>query len=181
VFDAAYAELIEGGYAALSIDKIARRAGVAKTTVYRRWGSVERLVADLLADMSAVSVPIPDTGTVDADMHLLADAIADANTNPATRPLIGALVSAAARDPHAADVLAEFFAARHAQATGVIDRAILRGELPPDTDPLEVVRAVGAPFFYRMFITREPVDHTVARLAADAALAAARAGAYTRR
>jgi hypothetical protein len=66
--------------------------------------------------------------------------------------------------------------ARHEQTAGLVTRAVARGELPAGVDPAEVVRVAVAPLYYRLFISREPVDGAVADRAADAALAAARAG-----
>jgi hypothetical protein len=60
-----------------------------------------------------------------------------------------------------------------------VRRAVDDGELPAGTDPLEVIRMLGAPFYYRMFVTREPLDDGLAERAAAAALAAARAGVLT--
>jgi len=55
-----------------------------------------------------------------------------------------------------------------ASAAQPVRRAIANGELPPDTDPVEVIRAFGAPFYYRMFITHEPLDHALAERTAAA-------------
>jgi hypothetical protein len=57
-----------------------------------------------------------------------------------------------------------------------VERAIAAGDLPADTDSIEVIRMLGAPFYYRMFVTREPLDDGLAERAAATALAAARAG-----
>ncbi|MGP3928762.1 TetR-like C-terminal domain-containing protein [Nonomuraea sp. KM88] len=59
-----------------------------------------------------------------------------------------------------------------------VDLAIARGELPPGTDGEEVIRAVSAPIYYRLLVTREVIDAAVAERAALRTLAAARAGAF---
>jgi hypothetical protein len=64
--------------------------------------------------------------------------------------------------PAAREALTAFFAGRTAQTAVVAERAISRGELPEDTETVEVIRALAATFYYRMFITGEPVDRDVA-------------------
>ena len=74
VLAATLAELADTGYAALTIENIARRAGVHKTTIYRRWTDRESLVADVLGERIALGFPIPDTGSVQDDLRQLAQA-----------------------------------------------------------------------------------------------------------
>jgi len=68
VLAATLAELGEGGYASLGIERVAARAGVHKTTVYRRWPDRESLVTDALLELAADDFAIPDTGDVDRDL-----------------------------------------------------------------------------------------------------------------
>jgi AcrR family transcriptional regulator len=69
-------ELHQGGNAALTIEAIARRSGVRSTTIYRRWHTAEGLLVDLLINMSATAIPVPDTGRLDSDLQALARSIA---------------------------------------------------------------------------------------------------------
>jgi hypothetical protein len=87
-----------------------------------------------------------------------------------------AIIAAAFQSPRAATALHDFYAARLAQAAQVVVRAVDRGELPATVDPVDLVRTACAPLYYRLFITREPVDAAIAERAARAAIAAARAG-----
>ena len=173
---ATLAELAAKGYSGLSVDGVAARSGVHRTTVYRRWGGVEGLIADALELAGGEPWPVPDTGTLQGDLRALARLVATSFADPEEGPVSAAFISAAMQDPAAATALRSFYQARHEQAAQVVTRA---GELPPGTDPVEVVRATVAPLLYRLFISREPVDATVADRAADAALAAARAGAFS--
>lgn len=178
VLEAVFEELGEGGYAALTMERIAQRSGVHVATIYRRWRSTEGLVCELMTDLSA-EVPLPDTGTLAGDLRALARAIAAFYSEPRYRGLLEAVVSAAAREPAAADVLREFFDDRLRLAGRMVHRAVDRGELPADADPDEVMAALGAPFYYRLLISRRPVDLRLADCAADAACAAALAGVFT--
>ncbi|MFK8847938.1 TetR-like C-terminal domain-containing protein [Streptomyces sp. Ac-502] len=159
------------------MEGVARRSGVHVATIYRRWRSVEGLVCELMADLSG-GIPLPDTGTLRGDLRALARSIAAFYTEPRYCGLLEAVVSAAARQPEAADVLRQFFDERLRLAGAMVPRAVARGELPEGADPDEVVAALGAPFYYRLLIARGPVDLRLADCAAEAAWVAARAGVF---
>jgi AcrR family transcriptional regulator len=180
VLAAVHDELAQTRYGEMTVEQVAQRAGVAKTTVYRRWGSTEGLVLDLLRDLSNTRIPVPDTGDLAADLQALARGIVAIYRDPATYALIGTVVAAAVSVPEARQTLTEFFAGRTAQTAIIAERAVSRGELPPGTDTIEVIRLMAAPFYYRMFITGEPVDDDVADRAAAAAVTAAKAGLLVR-
>ncbi|MFH8567533.1 TetR/AcrR family transcriptional regulator [Streptomyces sp. NPDC017993] len=180
VMAAVFEELGSGGYASLTMEKIAQRSGVHPATLYRRWRSVEGVVCELLTELSA-EVPLPDTGTLPGDLRTLARSIAAFYADARMQSMIEAVVSAAGRDPQAATVLRDFFDARLRLAGRMVQRAVERGEVPADTDPEEVMSALGAPFYYRILIARRPVDPAVAESTATAVWAAVRAGAYARK
>jgi AcrR family transcriptional regulator len=173
-------ELAEHGYQGLTVENVAARSGVHKTTVYRRWGSAEGLVADALALASEEPWPIPDTGTIEGDLRGVTRLVQEAFADPVDGPVSTAFVSAAVQNAGAASALHRFFAGRHADAAIIVTRAIERGELPAATDAAELFRSALAPLYYRLFISGEPVDAAVADRAALAALAAARAGVFNR-
>jgi AcrR family transcriptional regulator len=180
VLAATLAALAQTRYRDLTVEQVAQRAGVAKTTVYRRWGNVEGLVLDLLRDETIRRVPVLDTGDLDADLRALARGILAAYQDPAVYAMVSAVVAAAVHQPEARQVLSEFFITRITDTSIIAQRAVRRGELPADTDTVEVIRMLCAPFYYRMFITGEPVDEAVADRAAAAAAAAARARVLVR-
>jgi AcrR family transcriptional regulator len=180
VLAAVLTELAQTRYGELTVEQVAQRAGVAKTTVYRRWGSVEGLVLDLMRDLSGRRIPVPDTGDLAADLRALARGIVAFYRDPANHALIASVVAAAVSIPEARRTLTEFFTGRTTQTAIIGERAIERGEVPPDTDTVEVIRQMGAPFYYRMFITGEPVDDEVADRAAAVAASAAIAGLLPR-
>jgi AcrR family transcriptional regulator len=177
ILAATLAELADAGYAALTIDNVARRAGVHKTTIYRRWGDRASLVADAVIDVAATSVPFPDTEDIDADLRRYARSQVLWMNSPAGRIVSAATTSEATRIPDIAAARDRFFADRFRRAQSVVAGAITRGELPAGTDPAEVVRTLIAPIYLRALVTGEPIDRAVADRAADVALAAARAGA----
>ncbi|WP_447003766.1 TetR/AcrR family transcriptional regulator [Saccharothrix isguenensis] len=176
VLDAVHAELVHRGYPAMTVENVADRAGVHKTTVYRRWGTVDVLIADALDHTREADWPVPDTGTVEGDLIAIATEVADTFTDPERRRVPMAIVAAALHSTRALRAKQAFYAARQTAAARVVTRAVERGELPPHTDPVELIRLTCAPLHYRIFISGEPVDRATAERAARAALAAARAG-----
>ncbi|MEV0752189.1 TetR/AcrR family transcriptional regulator [Streptosporangium sp. NPDC050280] len=178
VREATLAELAEKGYDRMTVEGVALRAGVHKTTVYRRWGSVEGLAADALDLAVAEPWPVPDTGTIEGDLRELTRLVLDGFADPEMGPVSTAFVRASARDPVVARALRAFFAARHEQSALLVTRAVERGELPGDIDAADLIRTAVAPLYYRLFVSGEPVDEQVADRAAAAALAAARAGVF---
>ncbi|TDC65470.1 TetR/AcrR family transcriptional regulator [Actinomadura sp. GC306] len=179
VRQATLAELAEHGYAGLTVDAVAARSGVHKTTVYRRWRSADGLVADALDLAAGEPWPVPDTGTLDGDLRAIARLVLAGFTDPAQGPVARAFVLAAAQSAAAARALHAFFARRHEQSAVVVERAAERGEVPAGTDAAEVVRVAVAPLYYRLLVTGEPADEAAADRAAASAAAAARAGALT--
>lgn len=180
VLQAAGDALAERGFAGLDLTDVARRAGVGKTTVYRRWGSTTGLVADLLADMAEQSLPRTETGTLQGDLTANARLVQKTLTNKRQRALFLAVIAAATSDPPTAKALRQFYATRVAEWAPCVEQAIERGEVPEKTDPREVIKAVSAPLYYRLLASGEPIDRASADRAANAAAAAAKAGAYVR-
>nr|WP_055507034.1 TetR/AcrR family transcriptional regulator [Nonomuraea pusilla] len=178
VLTATQDELVERGFHGLSMDQVAARAGVGKTTVYRRWGTPSGLVADLMNELADESSPHADTGTVEGDLRANALSVLQAVTDPRLGATFQAVIAAATCDEEAAKALRAFYGRRVEEWAKAVDRAVGRGELPPGTDAKEVIRAVSAPLYYRLLVTREPVTAEAAERSALRALAAARAGAF---
>lgn len=155
--DAALDLLREEGFAGMTVEGVAERAGVHRTTVHRRWQSRAALVADALLDVSAEQVPVPDSGSISTDLRLFARAVRDAVSSPLGRGIASALV-----DPGAAEELSDvnrrFWDARFTATRELVERAIARGEVPAHTDPRFVIEAVGGPIWFRTFVLAERAD-----------------------
>ena len=175
VLQAVIGELVENGYAGTTVERIAARAGVAKTTIYRRWGGLNGLLPDLMAQYAAQEIPVPDTGHFDSDLRALAREIVASLQDPAIRAAFGSIVAAAIQDQAAREVLSRFIAARVATMTVIVQRASLRRDLPDGTNAAEVLQIVTAQIYYRLFIAGEEPSDAVADRAAATAIAAARA------
>lgn len=175
---ATLAELADHGFAGLTVEAVATRSGVHKTTVYRRWGTAAALAADALDISSAEPWPLPDTGSLRADLREITRQVVAGFTDPGAGPVATSLTAAALHDPEAGRALHAYLATRHEQAAAVVARAVTRGEAPPGTDGVDVIRCAVAPLYYRLFVTGEPVDDTLAHRYADTAAIAAIAGVF---
>lgn len=171
-------ELNDHGYRGATVERVAERADVAKTTIYRRWGSLDGLLADLMAER-AHAIPIPDAGHLDADLHALARDVVASLGDPAIKAAFGVMITAAAGDPAAREVLARFLAGRFTTMAVIIDHAVARGELPPGTDAAGVIGTVTAVIYYRLYVIGDEATQAVAKDAAATATAAARAGVHS--
>ncbi|MFI6770232.1 TetR/AcrR family transcriptional regulator C-terminal ligand-binding domain-containing protein [Streptomyces sp. NPDC050355] len=192
VRDAVLAGLTEHGYPGLTVEYVAEHSGVHKTTLYRRWKDVEGLVSDALALAGEDSWTPPDTGSLEGDLRALAQEVVSSFADPAVSASGSAMIAAAFQSERAAEALRAYYTERFARCEIIVERAVHRGELPaaadtrPGTpegaiDAGALVRSVSAPLFFRLFITREPVDDRLADQAVAVTLAAARAGAFTTR
>ena len=136
---AATRELLgEVGFERLSIESVAARAGVGKTTVYRRWDSKEELVADALEDVS-LAVEVPDTGSFWGDANVVIEEVARYSASPFGRRTLALIYGAAADSPRFKHIYWTKHILPHRTALSeVLTRARQRGEIRPDTD-LELV------------------------------------------
>lgn len=158
VLDATSALLTEVGYDQLSIDEVAARAGVHKTTVYRRWPTKPALIADAARVQAAESVPIPDTGTLLGDLQALAREVAGNIGSDGGARRARTIVAAAASSEELAAVMNSFWAHRLAETAAIIHRAIDRRELPDTVDSNLLIEAVVGPIWLRLLLTGEAVD-----------------------
>jgi AcrR family transcriptional regulator len=172
---ATMAELAESGYAAVTLDRIARRAGVHKTTLYRRWGTREALVLEAMLEQAGRRVPIPDTGSLRDDLLALATAAAGTATTPQGEAMIRAVAAAGGHEKALAEHNKRFWVERLAMDGEIVTRAIGRGEAAPATDPLVVIEAVLGPIYFRLLMTGEQPDREFIELVVDLVSAGCRA------
>jgi AcrR family transcriptional regulator len=164
----------EDGFDGLSIESVAARAGVGKTTVYRRWPSKIPLVVDALTAMKAptVSAVPDDMSTRDALLRAMSG-FAKPNEGSAARVLAG-LVDAMSRNAELAQAVRTVLVAeRERGLVAVIERGKQRGEIRPDVDARVMVDLLGGPVVLRRLITGQPVNqrltHTIVDLVLDGA------------
>ncbi len=178
VYEAAIAELGDRAYDEVGIDSIATRAGVHKTTVYRRWGTKDRVIAEALDLAAEQRVTVPDTGDVGRDLRALALAVQKVLTSRDGAATARALAAAAPRSAEIRGVIQKFWATRMTHVGPIVERAVTRGQLPAGTDADELLKHLSAPLYQRLLVTLEPVNRRAAERAAAATLAAAQAGVF---
>jgi AcrR family transcriptional regulator len=158
--------LAGGGVAGLSMDLVAKRAGVGKATIYRRWASKEELVLDALSTAPPV-VPTPDTGSVRGDLVAWATALAQKFIDAPTNDVLPHLLEAAVFDERVRVSLQTYLRDRQETVRTILARGIERGELTDDDDVELMVDVMIAPFMYRRLMTGGPISTSFAtRLAA---------------
>jgi AcrR family transcriptional regulator len=158
VLNAALEEIAAVGYGSLSLEGVAKRAGVHKTTLYRRWGDRENLVLEAMLERGRQQVPIPDTGSLREDLLLLGrEIIASIVDSPAIEGTARAVASIADPDSPLAEASRRFWSVRLELAAQIVERAIARGEIP-DTDATALIEPVVASIYFRLLMSREELD-----------------------
>jgi len=127
--------LAERGLAAMSIEEVAARAGVGKTTIYRRWPSKGLLALDAFVISFRAEQPQPDTGTLRGDMLSALHAWVRAVTQTAMGPMLTGLIAEAQHDPELRGAWRDrVLEPMRTQHRVMLDRAIERGEIPASVD-----------------------------------------------
>ncbi|MCF6524951.1 TetR/AcrR family transcriptional regulator [Streptomyces sp. JJ36] len=165
ILEATRAALVERGWSRVTMGDVAARAGVAKTTLYRRWSGKNELVVDAVAVLFD-ELALPDRGSLRADVEGVVLSFGALLERPETRTALMAVVAESTRDP----------ALRARIRTAVVDRqkhlvvqgrarAQRRGELPPDPDPGTAAREADLVFdviagavVHRALVSDERVD-----------------------
>lgn len=177
--DALLEELAATGYGRLSIEAVARRAGVAKTAIYRRWPSKLEMVLEVVTAIAGQRLDLPDTGSLRGDLELAMRGMAAALRHPLASQIIPDLLAEAARNPDIGATLQNTLAETGRTVGGqVVERAIGRGELPPDTNADVAADLVIGPLYWRLAVLRKPCGGAEIRSLARAAAAAIAAGAH---
>ncbi|MEV0724374.1 TetR/AcrR family transcriptional regulator [Micromonospora purpureochromogenes] len=165
-------ELAAVGYGRLSIEAVARRAGVSKTAIYRRWSSKLELVLENVVAAAGSKLPALDTGTLRGDLALLFQVMAHALSHPLASQIIPDLLAEAARNPTIDQTLQQVLRGKQQEIGGqLIGRAIERGELPAGTDPDAAVDLIVGPLYWRLAIARTPLTDTYLDTLAEAVAA----------
>jgi AcrR family transcriptional regulator len=167
--------LAEAGLAGVTVESVAARSGVNKTTVYRRWPSLPGLVVDAVAEVARVAVPVPDTGSLRGDLRQVLGEVAALITSPRGRALVRATLSAD-NDEDLAALRRRYWAHRFALVGEVVRRAVDRGEIPPTTEERFVLETLTAPLYFRVFVVGGPLDGALLDRLVDHMLAGLGAG-----
>ncbi|GAA2014443.1 TetR/AcrR family transcriptional regulator [Nocardiopsis rhodophaea] len=157
---AVFEELAETGCARMSMDAVARRAGVGKAALYRRWASKDQMLIDLVSTAARDELPAPaDTGSLRGDVASLVAESVGILDRPQIRRILLDLLAEAGHNPALSEAVRSAIAAPlRATLDAILDRAVTRGELPPDLDRALATDLLGAPLFFRLLAADTPVD-----------------------
>jgi AcrR family transcriptional regulator len=157
ILDATLSLLSTQGFDSTSIEEIAARAGVGKTTIYRWWDSKEALALEALQSLY-VRQPIIDTGNLRHDLIVMLEGLIQlvGEDDPLFAGLVFKLLGDFKRHPALFQMFySQILEPRLRQFFQMIERAQLRGELRQDLDPLILIGLLAGPFFYRMLLSSQ--------------------------
>ncbi len=147
----------EEGIVGFSVDEVSRRSGVSKTTIYRHWPSRSALLLDACSHLNSWTEQV-DTGSLRGDLTTLAAFLACQLRSSRAATVMPSIIDAAEHDPEMASLLAQMHARFLIPIVAIAERARLRGELPLGHNPAFFADALLAPFFYRRWFSRQPLD-----------------------
>lgn len=181
ILDATRALLEERGLADLTIEDVAQRAGVGKTTIYRRWPSKGTLAFEAFATEFLSRQPLPDTGSLRGDFYAaLMSWIRAVKGTSTGRTLVG-LIAEVQRDPELAEIWKEKFVTPvRTQHHLMVERAVARGEVDETVDPEIVVDLLFAPVYHRLLQTHLALNARFAQNLVDMILGGVASGATER-
>ncbi|MEV7092359.1 TetR/AcrR family transcriptional regulator [Amycolatopsis sp. NPDC051045] len=157
ITDAALRELAEQGYGRLSMEAVAKRAGVGKSALYRRWRSKHEMITAVVAEFSVPRADVEDTGSLRGDVRAMLQAVLDWLTHPLFSRILPDLVAEGARNPELAEsVRTSIGGPRRDRAEVMVRRAITRGELPEDLDVEMALDVLAAPIYWRLVVRQAP-------------------------
>lgn len=154
-----FAELAQCGYGRLSIEAVARRAGVGKPSIYRRWRSKQDMAVALISEVAWAYLDMPDTGSLQGDVIAFLRAEYAVLTDPLAKVIIPDLLSEANRNAAlAAALLGAVRDPRRTRAAGVIRRAIERGEVADTLNADLALDVLAGPLYWRLSVVHQPIN-----------------------
>jgi AcrR family transcriptional regulator len=148
--------LIEGGVDACTFQNVAARAGIERSTLYRRSPDRWTTIVDAIIDLADRETPFNDSGSFAADLTDTLHQLAAILSGPMGPPIMS--VAAALQAGHGPGETGRFWANRQNQIRPMFDAAIARGELPADVYQDDVFAMAAGPLFFRTFVIGRPVD-----------------------
>ncbi len=161
-------ELLESeGFAALTVEAIAERAGVSKATVYRWWPNKAAVVMDGFLSTVSSEVPFPHTDCAQEDIRLHMRRLIKALGGKMGRT-VAALIAEGQADRELAEALrSRWLSARRAEVKEILEHGMTRGELREDLDLEVAVDSLYGPIYYRLLVDHAPLEEDFAEALAD--------------
>jgi len=169
VLDATADLVADVGVERTTIDEIASRSGVAKTTIYRHFSSKQALVVEAVHACTHIPV-VTDTGSLRDDLISCFSGTTKASYDGRLGDMMLSLMDAAQRDPELGRLVRAQTDQRRRFATEVIERAVSRGDLPADVDVDLLVTLVAGPLIYTKLVRRQRVTDELVAAVVDSVL-----------
>ncbi|MDF2094934.1 TetR/AcrR family transcriptional regulator [Aquibaculum arenosum] len=159
IWRAVILELARTGYQALSMEQVARRAGVGKAALYRRWSGREAMMLDLVASIEFPIIAAPDRGNLQDDLLAYLTGAAHLFRRPLARRLLPELYAEMSRGGALGNALRDkLLGLKGLQLQGLIDRAIARSEISPSTDLRLASALIVGPLYWAWIIERRSFE-----------------------
>jgi AcrR family transcriptional regulator len=169
ILDATRELLVQNGVQGLTVEGVAARSGVAKTTIYRRFRSKHELALAVLLRMVQEVVAVPDLGDTRAELVAFVDGAVRVLGSTIMGRVMQGLVSDLATDRELGSAFREqIVAARLAEVGRLIEKGVRRGELRPGIDPELVHDLLFGPIYYRLLLSGSSLDPDLAERIVDA-------------
>lgn len=170
ILTAVLALLEKEGYQGVTIEGVAREAKVGKQTIYRWWRCRAELLLEAYANHTASKVPVPDKGSVRADLEVFLGTAFRRLTHVSGSIMRG-LIADGVLDPAFGDILHDVFLVRRRKALReILDKGVMRGEIRADADLEVTVDMLAGPMWYRLLTQHEKLDLAFARQLVDTVL-----------
>lgn len=170
ILDAAFALMREGGFVSFSIEGVAARAGVGKTTIYRWWASKGMLAVEAFLVVAEPMIVFPESASTRADIVRQMQSLAALYRGPVGQ-IVRDMLGAAQHDAAMRDAFnAGFLEPRRQMARAVFQRGVERGQFLPDIDADIAIDALWAPIYYRMLVSGASIDEAFVASHADIVL-----------
>lgn len=152
LYRAFFVEWAEKGFAAISLERVATRAGAGKAAIYRRWSSRSAFAAEAVEALGLQMAMIEDQGSLDADVRGFLFRLRAVLRHPLVRRILPDLHSEAARSPEMRALNSRVALQRRGHGLALLERAMARGELPPTLDAKLALDLIPAPLYWRMIV-----------------------------
>lgn len=160
ILTAAYNLLLENGFRAATIERIAEKAGISKATIYKWWPNKAAVVVDGFLNAANMKLPIPDTGSTVKDMLIQVNNFVKFLMSKEGN-VITEIIAEGQTDPKVAEAYRTiYFKPRRNISKQILERGISRGELRKDLNIEVSIDLIWGPVFYRLMITGEIIDST---------------------
>jgi AcrR family transcriptional regulator len=170
ILDATRELLLEGGVQGLTVEGVAARAGVAKTTIYRRWRSKDELAFAVLLELVEL-LGVPDVDDTRTELVYLVDSVVRVLASTLIGRVMQGLVSDLASDPdRQRDFRERVVGARVVELQRVVERGIERGDVRPDADVDLMYELLLGPVYFRLLLSGAPLEDGLAQRLVDAVL-----------